>query len=240
MKSLTKKFMLFVVLGAFTACGSNPYKSYEEKDPAEDATVALENNDANKAISILTDALEADPDNVIYKSVLALAYAQRAGIDPLTIAQKMGTSSSSSSTSSGNGLTSLFSIMPDATDANIADVDVAVALLYSIPTAQRISADILKLAMFQVAAMTLRSKQLDTDGDGVLSTAELLQMTPESAVAILSQLAAAAGIYSGSTSTSTTDKAASEQISKIQTTIQDQPGATDQEKLQSYLGKTSA
>lgn len=235
---------LSIIISMFTllmACGANPYKSYEKKDPAEDATVALENNDANKAISILTSALEGDPTNTTYKSILALAYAQHAGIDPLTLAQKMGGSSSSQSTAaaSGNGLTSLFSVMPDATDANISDVDTAIALLISIP-APRITADTLKLAMFQIASMTLRSKQLDTDGDGVLSASELLQMSISSATAILSQLAAAAGVYSGTTSTSTTDQAAAAQITKIQTAIQAESGTTDQEKLQSYLAKTKS
>ncbi len=234
-----KNFISSLVVIVIASCGANPYKTYEKKDPAEDATVALEDNDADKAISILTDALADDPDNNTFKSILALAYAQRAGIDPLTIAQRMGGNTSSASTS-GNGLTSLFGIMPAATDAAIADVDTALVLLNSIPTDQRITADNLKFAMFQIAAMTLRSKQLDTDGDGVLSTEELLQMSTASAAAILSQLASAAGAYSGSTSSSTTDKAASEQISKIQTAIQGQPGATDQEKLQSYLGKTTS
>lgn len=228
-------------LAFLTSCGANPYKSYEKKDPAEDATVALENNDADKAISILTDALEGDPTNTTYKSILALAYAQHAGIDPLTLAQKMGGSSSSQSTAaaSGNGLTSLFSIMPEATDANISDVDTAVTLLLSIPS-PRITADTLKLAMFQIASMTLRSKQLDTDGDGVLSTEELLQMSVSSATAILSQLASAAGAYSGAGTSTTTDQAAAAQITKIQTAIQAESGASDQEKLKSYLAKTSS
>ena len=236
---------LTIITWAFallTSCGANPYKSYEKKDPAEDATVALENNDADKAISILTSALEGDPGNTTYMSILALAYAQHAGIDPLTLAQKMGGSTSSTATSaaSGNGLTSLFGIMPDATDANISDVDTAVSLLLAIPTAQRITADTLKLAMFQIASMTLRSKQLDTDGDGVLSPSELLHMSPSSAKAILSQLASAASAYSGSSTSSTTDQAAAAQITKIQTAIQAEPGANDQEKLQSYLAKTKS
>lgn len=237
-----KNIILTLTIFGLVSCGANPFKTYEKKDPAEDATVALENNDADKAISILTKALEDEPDNNTYKSVLSLAYAQRAGIDPLTLAQKMGGSDSatSSAAASGNGLTSLFGIMPEATDAHIADVDTAIALIISIPTPARITADTLKLAMFQIAAMTLRSKQLDINGDGILSVDELLNMSSTSATAILSQLAAAAGAYSGSVSVSTTDKAAAEQITKIQTAIASQPGATDQEKLQNYLGKTSA
>lgn len=237
-----KTLFIAITFTALVSCGANPFKAYEKKDAAEDATIALENNDAQKAIDILTTALEDDPSNTTYISILALAYAQRAGVDPLTLAQKMGGASSSTATSasSGNGLTSLFSIMPDATDANISDIDTAVSLLLSIPTASRINADTLKLAMFQIADMTLRSKQLDTNGDGTLSTDELLHMSASSAKAILSQLAAAATAYAGGTSASTTDAAAAAQISKIQAAIQAESGTTDTEKLQSYLGKSSS
>jgi hypothetical protein len=220
-------------------CGPNPYKTLEKKDPAEDATVALENDDPQKAIDILTAALGDSPGNIQYMSILALAYAQRAGVDPLTLAQKMGSSSSSTGSSSGNGVTSLFGVMPPATQAAIDDVDAAIALLVAIPSAQRGSYDVLKLAMFQTASMTLRSKMLDTDGDGVLSPSELLAMSTSNAAAILSQLAAAAGAFAGGSSTSATDQAASEQISKISAAIAAEPGATDADKLKSYLAKTS-
>ena len=238
---LTGTIKMILVGLLITSCGPNPYKSYEKKKPAEDATVALENGDAQKAIDILTKALADDPSNVQYTSILALAYAQRAGVDPLTLVQKMGSTSStsSSSSSSSNGVTSLFGIMPVATIATIADVDTAVALLISIPNASRETYDVLKLAMFQTAAMTLRAKILDTDGDGNLSTAELLAMSPASAIAILSQLAGAASAFTTGGTASDADKAASAQITKITSTIASQPGATDSEKLASYLGKSS-
>ena len=235
-----------MTLALIAACGTNPFKTYDKKDPAEDASVALEQNNPQKAINILEAALADDPGNVTYTSLLSMAYAQRAGIDPLTLAQKMGTSTTSSSTSSttstapANGVTSLFSVMPAATDANIADVDKAVALIISIPNASRISADTLKLAMFQTAAMTLRAKALDTNGDGVLSPAELLAMSTTSATAILSQLAGAAGAFAGNTSTSTTDAAASAQVTKIQAAIDACPGASTDEKLKNYLAQTNS
>lgn len=234
----------------FSACGPNAFKSLEATDPAEDATVALEEGNPQRAIDILTDALENDPGNEQYISILALAYAQRAGVDPLTLAQNMATSSKSSSegssegTSAGssssktNDVTALFGIMPEATEGSIADVDMAVELLLSIPSDNRQSYDTLKLAMFEIAAMTLRAKILDTDGDGILSTAELLAMSPDSALAILNQLAGAAGAFASGDEMSTTDEAASEQVSKIQAAIQSEPGATDEEKLKSYLGKS--
>jgi hypothetical protein len=222
-------------LSGLVSCGSNPYKTYEKKDTAEDATIALEQDDPNKAISILETALESDSQNWQYISLLGMAYAERAGIDAITVAQKMATNSSNTSTS---GVVALFAVMPSATDAHITDVDKAVTLMTSIPSASRTTADVLKIAMFETAALTLRTKKYDTDGDGTISAAEALAMSGTDATAILSQLASAAGVFSGSTISSTTDKAASAQITTIQTAITSCPGTDQQAKLKNYLSKT--
>jgi hypothetical protein len=220
---------------AIVGCGANPLQSYEKSEPAEDATVALEQGNPDKAIVILTKALETEPENWVYVSILGLAYAERAGIDALTLAQKMAATSSSSST---NGVTSLFSIMPTATDSHIADVDKAVALMISIPAASRTTADILKIAMFQTSAMTLRTKKYDTNGDGEISVSELLAMSTGDATTMLSQLAAAALAFSSGSSTSTTDVAAAAQITSITTKITACPGTAQEDRLKNYLSKT--
>jgi len=234
LKQITKS-MVTLALIAISACGANPYKNYEKKDPAEDATVALEEGNPNKAISILTSALESDPENWVYVSILGMAYAERGGINALTLAQNMASGSSSTST---NGVTSLFSIMPEATDSNIADVDSALANMMRIPAASRTTADVLKIAMFQTAALTLRTKKYDLDGDGTISAAEAFAMSGGDATAILSQLAGAASAFASGNSTSTTDKAAAAQVTNIQTKIAACPGATESDQLKNYLSKT--
>lgn len=242
-RNTLKTSVLSCVLAfVFSSCGPNLFKDVEKKDPAEDATVALEAGKPDDAISILTDALADDPGNEQYLSILSLAYAQRAGIDPLTLAQKMGSGSggsSSSSSSSSNSLTALFAFMPEATDANIADVDLAIAALGQIPAANLKSYDILKLAIFQTSAMVLRTKALDTDGDGTISAAELLAMSPTSAAAILGQLANAAISFSGTGEGSTTNAAAGAKIEQIRSSIASEAGETDADKLKSYLGKSA-
>lgn len=239
-KLLGKLTVAFIFL-LLSACGTNPFDSYEDKDPAEDATVALEEGNPNKAINILTKALESDPGNAQYISILALAYAERAGINALTLAQKMASNSGSSSTaaasSNSNGVTSLFSVMPAATDANIADVDTAVTLMLSIPGASRTSADVLKIAMYETAAMTLRTKKYDLDGDGTISAAEVIAMTSHDASTILSQLSSAASAFTGGTSTSTVDQAAASQITSIQTAISQCPGGDQETQLKNYMSK---
>jgi len=235
MLSQIKKSVLVVALSLLAGCGANPYKNYEKKDPAEDATVALEEHNPNKAIEILTSALAGDPENWVYVSILGLAYAERGGIDALTLAQNMATSSSSTST---HGVTSLFSIMPEATDSNISDVDTALTYMTSIPAASRTSADVLKIAMFETAALTLRTKKYDLDGDGTISAAEALAMSGADATAILSQLAGAATAFASGNSASDTDKAAAAQVTNIQSKIATCPGATQSDQLKNYLSKT--
>jgi hypothetical protein len=209
----------------------------EREDPAEDATIALEEGDPNKAINILTKALEGDSTNWIYVSILALAYAERAGINALTLAQNMA-SNSENGTSSSNEVTALFSILPDATDTNISDVDQAVALMITIPSDSRTTADVLKIVMFQTASLTLRTKKYDLNGDGVVSTAELLAMSSGDAVTILSQLASAAIAFASGGSSSSTDQAAASQITAIQTAIDSCSGVDQEAKLKNYLSNT--
>jgi hypothetical protein len=218
-------------------CGPNTLATLESDDPAEDATIALENNEPNKAINILTSALEDDPENWTYVSILALAYAERAGINALTLAQNMATNSENTQ-SSANEVTALFSILPDASDQNILDVDQAVSLMISIPSASRTTADVLKIAMFQTASLTLRTKKYDLNGDGVVSASELLAMSSGDAVAILSQLAGAASAFASGDSSSSTDQAAAEQIDAIQSAINSCSGTDQEEKLKNYLSNT--
>jgi len=225
------------LLTILCGCGPNPLASLERDDPAEDATVALEEGDPNKAINILTKALEDDSSNWKYVSILALAYAERAGINALTLAQNMA-SNSESGTSSSNEVTALFSILPEATDQNISDVDQAVSLMITIPSDSRTTADVLKIAMFQTASLTLRTKKYDLNGDGIVSASELLAMTSGDAVTILSQLASAATAFASGGSSSSTDQAAASQISAIQSAINSCSGADQETKLKNYLSNT--
>jgi hypothetical protein len=235
--AMKKTITVIVMLALMFSCGPNHLATLERDDPAEDATIALEEGDPNKAINILTKALEGDSTNWIYVSILALAYAERAGINALTLAQNMA-SNSENGTSSSNEVTALFSILPDATDTNISDVDQAVALMITIPSDSRTTADVLKIVMFQTASLTLRTKKYDLNGDGVVSTAELLAMSSGDAVTILSQLASAAIAFASGGSSSSTDQAAASQITAIQTAIDSCSGVDQEAKLKNYLSNT--
>ena len=167
-------------------CGNNLLESSEKKDPAQDALLALEDDNPDEAIKILEEALTNDDENVVFKAILAMAYAQRAGVLPLDLAENMASSDSSSS--EGNSFSLLYAIMPDPDAQNLADITNAVELMLSIPDAQRISADIFSLAIYQTAALVMQVKVLDEDGDGVISPYEAANMSMESAEAFLNNL----------------------------------------------------
>ena len=72
MKLNLKKLLLPLALTATLAsCGDNLLKSQEKKEPAEDAVLELENDNPDKAISILESALQDDPANPKLLSILS-------------------------------------------------------------------------------------------------------------------------------------------------------------------------
>ena len=228
----------FLVALCLTSCGPNLFQSASERDPAEDATIALENGDADKAIRILEDALESDSSNIQFISILSLAYAQRAGVDPISLIQSLASNASSGGSSQAQdttSLVSLFSVMPPATQPAINDVDKAVSLLLSIPNAERAQYDNIKLAMFQTSSMTLKLKILDTNGDGQISTAELLSLSGANAAAILNQLATAIASYLPTGQDGEQEQLSKQELEKVQAAILSSPGATSEEKLKNYL-----
>lgn len=233
-----------------TGCGTNLFKTQEKKDVAEDAAIELENGNPDKAITMLENALQDDPGNITYLSLLAMAYGQRAGVDPFSFIENMASDSDSeesesgddagdsSGSSSGNGMTAMFGIMPPATAETIADVDYALELLAQIPVESISDADKIKLALFQTAAMVLRVKILDANGNGVIDPEEILTMSSESALTVLTQMAAAATIFSGGVGAGDSGDAAGKKVTDIQAAIDAQEGATQEEKLKAYIIST--
>ena len=75
-------FIAFLVVG----CGTNIYEQFDDQDPGEVATVALDEGNSDKAIEVLTAALNDDPANPELISLLASAKAQKAGVDTMDFA----------------------------------------------------------------------------------------------------------------------------------------------------------
>lgn len=211
-----------------TACGTNLYEQFSSEDPAEAATVALDDRNPDKAIKILDSALSDDPDNYILMSLLASAKAQKAGVDTVDFALSMASSGA------GGDIVSLFSVVPEASSSNLALLQEAIELLESIPSDSLHEADTFKLSMFYTTSLTLKSKLLDDDGDGVLSYEELLDLDESSAEDILQDLESAQNMLDAYSSEDGTQDAAGN-IGTIADAIEAEEGSTTTEKLRNFL-----
>ena len=239
----TKACVLAGMLAAQLACGNNVFKSGVKKDPAEDSTLALERKNPTKAIKILEDALVGDPGNPKYLSILATAYATRAGIDPLTLGSKFSTSGASllGDSSSTGSITSLFSVMPAATADVIKDIDYAVSILNGqIPVSDRQPGDAFKTAIYMTASMVLHTKALDSRGKGTLTAADIASLSDADANAILNNLDAAAALLAANgaapgVSSAAASETAAAALAKYSTQIDAAEGTTKAEKLRNYL-----
>ena len=234
----TRRLLLSLTLaagafGAAAGCGDNAFEkskaTAEPQKPADQATLDLEKNDPTDAINILTAALAKDPGNVQYLSILSLAYAQSAGLDPLSFAlnlatlQSQGTSVSASGVPTGN-TTALFAILPDATQANLDAINNAVTTITEIPAAERQTYDTFKYALFQTASMLLTLKSVETNPKGI---------TEALATTLLGQLGAAAAALGANPSDATSQQLA-QAITQYQAQIAAQGGSA-QQQLQNFL-----
>lgn len=242
----TKSVIAIPFLLELLGCGSNPFRSADAPDPAEDAALLLEKDRPSDAIKLLETALKKSPGEPKYISVLSAAYAQRAGIEPLSMARNLagGNSSSESSASAAlvaggdnSSLISLFGVTPRATADSVYDINYAVTLLtVEVTQDQWLPGDQFKLAIFQTSASVLNLKILDKNEDGKLGVDEIANLT--SASVIINQLAASQAILSQDPNDASSLKAA-EALAKYQSSIASSEGSTDEEKLKNYLAKTS-
>lgn len=245
MRHLSLNMIMILSLLLHTACGKNMLSTFEKQNAAEDATIELEKNNPDKAIRILQDALEDDPENYQLISLLSAATAQKYGIDALTMALEMANNQAGNGSQSGtqgsNNITALFSAVPEASLTNIEGVQEAIRIMMTIPAESRTKADNFYLSLMNTAALALQTKKFDKDGDGLISPVELLDLSDEDAVNIIESLLNAESALSGGIlDEGGNSKASAEQISQIRTQIDAQEGATTAEKLRNYLNKDKA
>ncbi len=132
----------------------------------------------------------------------------------------------------------MFSVLPEATELALSDIDRAVEILTSeITEADRQPGDIFKIAIFQSAAMLLHTKALDKNGDGTLSIDEIVDLSDSGATGLLSQLSSAKTILGEAAADDATAKAALSALDKYSTAIAAEEGANDEEKLRNFLAR---
>jgi hypothetical protein len=230
MRNLSLNIALFLGLSITMSCRSNVFEPVENPNPADQATAYMDEQKPDEAISVLNSALKSDPNNYQLISLMASAKAQKAGIDTLDIAVKLATDGVSGS----NALTALFSILPVVTDQNRALMLEVVTLLGSIPVESRTNADNFKSTLYNAAFTALQAKYFDGDGDGVFTIEELSQLDDASADAIINSLLDAqnsAVLFEGAEA----NGVAAEKVQEIKAQLDQQPGATNAEKIRNLL-----
>ncbi|MDA9951380.1 hypothetical protein N9D31_02280 [Oligoflexaceae bacterium] len=228
------KNVLLVLALFFSSCGDNVTEGVADRDPIDNALADMDNGRWDEAIEILEDEIGGDEEpNLIY-ALLALAYAGKHGLDPLTYSIEL-TKTSDDGDEEGNAITNTFAALPEATDENIAGIKTAADFMALIPNDEKSLENVFLASMLYSAHFSLISKKFNTDGDAGLTAEELAGLSADEAAAIIESLLAASDILSGTDlEGGDTDKAA-EQIDAIQDAIDDSEGATDQEKLQNFL-----
>lgn len=240
MYSFTKIAIFFLFISwLVTSCGQSIFSNFDEKTPEERIILFLEEDKPQDALNEINKELEKNPNDSKLLSLKSAAIAQFHGIDTISLALKMAENQSSTSGEEKNEITSLFSVLPLATDTAITGLQEAIDILTGI--ADKKTSDYFKLTMLNSSLMALRIKQIDSDGSGSFTVDELLAMDVDDVINILSNLdgailatVGASGIDEGQGS-----KDSLGAISSIKTKISTQDGDTDEEKLKNYLQNNS-
>ncbi|MBP9707272.1 MAG: hypothetical protein KBD78_06475 [Oligoflexales bacterium] len=248
-----------------TSCGSNLFKATDTAPVEVEATRYLEDGKPEKAVSLLLNSLDPAakaaiesgepgtelanqieeltnslPDRRMRLSLLSAAYAQSYGFDPLNLilnlaAEDEEDEENPSAEEDDKGFAKLFPVLPAATDANIFGFALAQTILQAIPSEEMNSADQFKLGLLLTATLSLRTKKLDTDGDGNISLLESLLLEPSDALSILTELAAAGGALSEFAGDNDSRAQTIQAIENFQQNIDSQEGSNDTERLQRFI-----
>jgi hypothetical protein len=235
---LIDKVTLILVLASLNSCGTKNFFDCDggyartqcvERTKDEDARIALDKGDLDKAVTLLSELVTDDPTNYQRYPLLAAAYAGRSGFDILNVVTaNFGGSSSLIQT--------MTSFLPTPItrgslyDQSLTDMDSSVKTLTAIPAEFRDSTSsdkyatsaVLQLTLYQAAYGVMLLNKF-TYSTTAYDPSQLANMTAADAAAILAALAGAAG-STGAGSSATAAIAA----------IQAMPGSTDQEKIAAW------
>lgn len=198
----------------------------------EQARLALDRNDMDSAVELLTELIAEEPSNYQRYPLLAAAYAGKSGLDLFNVV-----------TADFGGSSSILQVMesflpmPDELGSSyndsLTDMSSAVSTLLAIPESLRSSTSSDKFAASAVLQLTLYQSAYGvmylnkfTYGAGGYDPSLLASMTPEDAVIILNAFIGAASAAGGGGASSSATAAIS--------AIQSQPGATDRERLAAW------
>ncbi len=197
---------------------------------------------AEMLMLIAADSIDGVPNLV---SLLASAQAQKFSVDPFAMVLRLAKSQTSTALVDATfvslgAFTQLYPILPKATASTIKGLQAAVFILQSLGSVYLSKADHLKLGLFLTASLVLELKLIDANEDGTISIEEALDLSEESATTFVTTLeAAVSSILLADLSTSKAS-AASAKITTLQTTLQNQAGTSNAEKLQNFFIQTQS
>ena len=172
-------------------------------------------------------------------SVLSAAHGQKFGIDPFDIALSLATGGADSGASNNSTITSLYPVLPEATDANKRGLNEAIAILNALETQYYTNADYFKQSLLFVSNISLITKSLDVaPEDGEISANEILTLGSNDATELLQlvELAYQASLNSGENDgdESAGSRSASA-ISDLKNELDESEGDSDNAKAQEFI-----
>lgn len=217
-----------VLLGTMSGCGSeNVFEILEQPDSRSKGETALSRGDYDEAIQNLEAALEADPNDVEARKMLATAYMAKSGLDTFSIVQSLATAGDDSD------WPALVDSMPDGSAETRENLAKAIETLSAIPAQQRTDEERYQLAMVQTGLAVSTAKKYGVDDSGQVSEEQANQITNEDAEIVLEQLSGAAENLDGLSDPNAGE--AGEKIGTFTERIQGSEGATPAQRLQSFL-----
>lgn len=235
-----KRIVIIGLLLVMTHCSTNVFEEADKKDPGEKATKYLETDKPQLAIDLLEPLVASDPTNYRLTALLAAAYAQNSGIETFKLIKNLikKPEGEDGEEQAGGAIGAMFTVLPEATQSNIAGLAKAISTMELIPASERKSADTFLLSLYISASVSLQAKSFDKDGDGKLTIEELQTLTEQDAENLINSISSAADLakaIGGVDGQGAESSAASEKVQGVFDAIQAQDGADNSEKLKNYL-----
>lgn len=208
----------FLLCNFVAACGSNQLKNRAPKSEVEQAQILMEKGKYAEARALLASHLAKTGDDYKAVALLAASYAAEIGLSVIEITEK------SLSTGKKSQQDLITQVLPEATDANVSIAKQAKSIILSIPEAVR-NADMKFGATLYVTVYTMLLLEQFKLNPTV--------PTPEQAAEFLESIDKAAALAAA-------NNIPAEKIQAAKAQIANEPGATDAEKLNSYLEKAKA
>jgi len=224
MRLTTNLTSIFILL-LHCACGNNVAEKVVPLPDEVEAQSAMNANDYDTAISIYTSLISEDPDEYRYYVAISAAYAARAGIDIINLANYRINDNSPV-------FDQLLNFVPrNPTSLQLTDIEQSVEILLQVPEGledpQINSSANTQIALYGAAHATmLLASFYKFTITGQLDPETLDNMSEADAEKILAALEIAAS--SGDTSTSST-------LAKTIATIEEAPGSSSADKLKTFL-----